>query len=350
MTRDSTIDTLPSRRTLSRRRSRGRKVALWAGAALGLIALIVGGVAATYLISLNRAYDEQVTVIDDVFPPDTARPLPVEGPSANSINILLIGSDTRGQLVDDIDDPRNNSLADVIMVMHISPDRENVYVMSIPRDSWVEQPDGSMGKINWAFGSGAAAGLVQAVEGIIDVPIDHVAAIDFEGFRGVTDALGGVTVNNMNAFSRSGYDFPVGPVELNGRNALIYVRERQFTGGDAARVQQQQEYLRAMLAKTISAETLTDPAKIMDVVSSVSPYLSVDSELTGARVAGLAAELRNVRPGDIEFFAMPTDGGGFVGDQAVVFVEERTKSIVATAFRNGNVGGLIDLPRSDARG
>ncbi|MGO8610054.1 LCP family protein, partial [Rhizobium johnstonii] len=78
---------------------------------------------------------------------------------------------------------------------------------------------------------------VQTIESIIDVRIDHVAVIDFEGFAGLTDALGGVPVNNEIAFTRGGVNYAAGPITLDGDHALGFVRERySFTDGDYQRV------------------------------------------------------------------------------------------------------------------
>lgn len=289
---------------------------------------------------LTSAYQQNVTTIPDVFPLESDRPERVEGPPGEAMNILLIGSDTRGELGSSDIDAVQPSLADVIMVAHISADREDVHVMSIPRDSWVEQPSGSMGKINWSFASDGAAGLVQTVEKLIDVRIDHVAAIDFEGFKGMTDALGGVTVNNKTPFRKWNRDFPVGEVSLDGETALMFVRERALTGNDFTRQAQQQEFLRAVLAKTLSGETLTDPARMFDLVSSISPFLAVDGGLTPPAIVDLASELRGLRANDVKFFTMPNSGASFVGDQAVVLIDEQTRVLVAGSFRTDDVASL----------
>lgn len=289
---------------------------------------------------LTSAYQQNVTTIPDVFPLEADRPERVEGPAGEAMNILLIGSDTRGELGSSDIEAVQPSLADVIMVAHISADREDVHVMSIPRDSWVEQPNGSMGKINWSFASDGAAGLVQTVENLIDVRIDHVAAIDFEGFKGMTDALGGVTVNNTTPFRNGKQNFPAGQVALDGERALMFVRERAKTGNDFTRQAQQQEFLRAVLAKTLSGQTLADPARVYGLVSSVSPFLAVDGGLTPPAIVAMASELRELRASDVAFFTMPNAGSSFVGDQAVVLLDDPTRKFVAESFRNDDLGTL----------
>ena len=91
-----------------------------------------------------------------------------------------------------------------MMLMHIPENRENVYVMSIMRDTWVDIPGQGEHKINAAMAFGGVPLVVETIEGMFDTRVDHVAIIDFAGFKELTDALGGVEINNPAAFSASG--------------------------------------------------------------------------------------------------------------------------------------------------
>lgn len=327
-------------RAQAARRRRRRILLVLASVVVSLVSVVT-----VYALVVANTYQQNVTVLPDVFPDEENRPAAATGELANAQTILLIGSDTRGELgSNDIQDV-SSSLADVIMLARISSDRESIHVMSIPRDSWVEQPDGSMGKINWSFGTGAA-GLVQTVESLLDVRIDHVAAIDFESFKGLTDALGGVTVNNTVEWQRRGEYFGVGPVQLDGERALMYVRERKLTGGDLARVKQQQEYIRAVLAKTLTAETLGNPGTVLALVQQVSPFLAVDAGLTPTYLAGLAAGMSNIRASDVHFFTMPVEEGAFVGSQAVLPLDPEHIAELSRAFREDALDSY-EPPASD---
>lgn len=297
-----------------------------------------------FLVIVASTYQQNVTVLPDVFPDESERPPAATGELAKAQTILLIGSDTRGELGSNDIDEVSSSLADVIMLARISSDRESIHIMSIPRDSWVEQPDGSMGKINWSFGGGAA-GLVQTVETLLDVRVDHVAAIDFESFKGLTDALGGVTVTNTVEWERRGEYFGVGPVDLDGERALMFVRERKLTGGDLARVKQQQEYIRAVLGKTLTAETLANPATVLSLVQQVSPYLAVDEGLSPSYLASLAVEMSSIRANDVRFFTMPVEKGVFIGSQAVLPLNPEHIAELSKAFREDALDTYVP-PRS----
>ena len=105
--------------------------------------------------------------------------------------------------------------------------------------------------------------------------------IDFEGFIQLTEELGGVKVYNKYASVSWGYSFPVGNVNLRGEQALAYVRERrQLSHGDLDRGERQRVVLRAIFAKGLAKETLTNPFKLVNFVRGVTQHVSVDDGLT----------------------------------------------------------------------
>ncbi|MFV0375105.1 LCP family protein [Microbacterium sp.] len=306
--------------------------------------LVAGaGLGAAYLWSLAAAYADNVTTLPegDVFPDGSTRP--TQDPAhTEATNILLLGSDERGQT--SVDDPAEigDRRADTIMMVHIPADRDKVQVMSIMRDNWVSIPGHGEHKINAALALGGIPLLVETVESIVDVPIDHVAIIDFEGFRGLTDALGGVTVDNAQAFDARGHTFPAGAITLDGDDALVYVRERYaFPDGDYQRVRNQQAYVRAVLARLLDRATLTDPGRIHDTLGAIAPYLTVDEGLDAATIAGIAVTLRDMRADDVHFFTAPTLGTAMIGDQSVVLPDTDALTEVAEALRTDTVDDYL---------
>ena len=313
---------------------------------LSLVGVLFAGaaVAGVYLWNLSNAYNDSVTTLDDAeaFPDVSVRPAPVEEEHAGARNILLLGSDTRGQVGDDLDDIRGQR-SDTMMIVHIPADNQSVQVMSIMRDNWVPIPGRGHHKINAALALGGVPLTVQTIESIIDVRIDHVAIVDFEGFAGLTDALGGVTVDNPKAFTGRGKTFAQGPITLGGADALTYVRERYaFSDGDYQRVRNQQAYIKGLIGEILSRDTLTDPGKISNMVGAISPYLTVDAGLDVGTIADLGLRLRDLRPADIDFFTSPTLGTGMVGDQSVVHPDWGALDDLARAFRADAVGAFAE--------
>lgn len=309
---------------------------------IGSIALIlVAGVLAVIVAGKKvvDTFDEGTTKVE-AFPEESERPPAAED---GSQTILLLGSDTRGQIDPDDIDADQDSRSDSIMVMRIPGDREGVYVMSIMRDAWVNIPGHGEAKINAAMAYGGVPLTVQTVETLIGSRIDHVALIDFEGFKGLTDALGGVTVINEGEFSAGGHVFPAGPIQLRGEEALAFVRERKSFGeGDYRRVKNQQAYIKGVTSQLVSRGTLMDPGKIQDSVAAISPYLTVDTEFTSGYLLRLAPSLRDLRPGDITFFTAPTDGVGVSPDgQSIVFLDKTRMELVREAFETDTLAEYV---------
>jgi len=287
-----------------------------------------------YPLYLAAVFENQTTDIPDAFPDERLRPAVSED---ESVNVLLLGSDTRGAVGQDVDSIRGQR-SDTILLVHIPADRSGIAVMSIMRDSWVEIPGEGENKVNAALSLGGVPLVVQTVEQLVEARIDRVAIIDFEGFGGMTDALGGVTLTNSQGFRSSvdGRFYEEGPLTLNGDQALAFVRERQaFRNGDYQRVVNQQAFLSGLMSGILNAETLTDPARITGLVTEVSPYVSVDSGFSAAVVASLGVELRNVRADDVTMFTLPTTGTGTRRAQSVVLIDEVQLDIIRTSLRDG---------------
>jgi LCP family protein required for cell wall assembly len=293
-------------------------------------ALLVVAIAAVgiYVVNLSSTFDSAKKMeVAEVFPEESTRPAVAVNASQN---ILLMGSDTRASVSKDVNDVKG-ARSDTMMVVHISSNRDSVHVMSIMRDSWVDIPGHGKAKMNAALAYGGVPLAVQTIEGIIDSRIDRVAIVDFEGFKGITNALGGVEVDNPVAFR----SFAQGLNTLNGDEALQFVRERKsFSDGDYQRVRNQQIFIKGVLRGILSAETLTNPVTINNLVSSIAPFLTVDSGFNSAYAGGLGFELRNIRMDDMAFFTMPTLGTGMQGNQSVVNVDWDQVAVLQQHFRD----------------
>ncbi|MBG6213257.1 MAG: LCP family protein [Cryobacterium sp.] len=317
-----------------RRRKKVWRITLASIISLSLLAAGIGGVGA---YKISHSFDDQVATLSTVFPPDNVRPAPSSGQVAEAQNILVLGSDTRGAHNTSIND-LTGQRSDVIMIVHIPANHEGVWVMSIMRDSWLEIPGHGQAKINAALSWGGVPLAVQTVESLIKTRIDHVAVVDFEGFQAITDALGGVEIDNPVAFASSkitGHSFAVGKQIVTGAEALAYSRERYaFADGDFTRVRNQQRFLKAMLSTVMSSRTVTNPATLVHLIEAVTPWLAVDDGLDFAYLTGLQLQLRDLHGSDLTFFTLPTSGTGTSANgQSIVNIDTGALPSLQRAFQ-----------------
>ncbi|WP_245579790.1 LCP family protein [Brevibacterium album] len=326
----------PPRRGRQRKKRTGRKIL----AVLAVLVLLAAAAIAGYVFYLGKLFNDNSTQLgqDELYSGEQ----PV-AESGDPINILLLGSDARDEDVDYAGGARGFR-SDTIMVMHLDGDRKGAQVMSIPRDMWVPVEGHGNAKINAAMSYGGLPLANQTISEFIDAPIHHVAIIDFEGFKALTDSVGGVTVDSEQSFEIDGHSFTQGENELDGEQALAFVRERKgFADGDLQRARNQQAYLKGLTSKIISADTLSNPNKVAGMVRDFAPYMTVDEKLTAGNIASLAYEMREVRPGEVKFFSAPIAGAGRSADgQAILNVDEAGRDEIRRAFAEDAVGEYAD--------
>ncbi|WP_203803000.1 LCP family protein [Actinoplanes couchii] len=302
------------------------RIALVAGGVLLVLALVGGITAYGYVSGLDDDL-KRTNAFSDI---TTERPgKTVEG----AFNILLVGTDSRDP--DAKQDQANQWRADTLILMHVPADHKSAQLISIPRDLWVVIPkdnnaacgDGSRAKINAAFAFGGIPRAIRTVECMTDVRIDHVAAIDFGGFKEVTDALGGVDLKveqDTTSIHKPFRKFKKGMMHMNGAQALDWVRQRkQFPRGDFARMQHQQDFLKALMEKAASSGTLTNPVKLNDFLGSVTKAVTVDETFS---LKDMAVQFRSLRGENLTFLTSPNNGSDTINGQSVV-VSDRENAL-----------------------
>lgn len=311
-----------------RRRWRIVLVSLLVVALLGVGGVVAGGL---YLRSVESDI-ERVDAFTDV--PEESRP---QAAAEGAMNILILGSDTR--------DPESTSgsRTDTIILAHLPKDRSSAQLISIPRDTWVAVPrskDGNHGgrdaKVNAAYAWGGVPLMVQTVERFTGVRVDHVAMVDFAGFKEIIDALGGIEIDSEKSFTSIHPPFRTfaqGPQKMDGEAALDYARQRkQFADGDFARIRHQQQVIKAILDKVSSGGILTNPGKLNSFLQATSNSVAVDNNLS---LLDMATQMRGLRSGNLFFLTSPTKGTGRVGTESVVFADtDRAKSFYDSVRRD----------------
>jgi LCP family protein required for cell wall assembly len=312
-------------------------------------ALAVGGTYADRLMK-NLASTNHVNK-NQVLPSYSDQP--VKDPGDDSMNILLLGADKSdsGKKLS-FTSKSGDQRSDSMMWVHIPADRSAVYIMSIMRDTWVDIPGHGEAKINAAMQYGGVPLLAKTLEGQLGVKIDHFVGVDFDGFRGLTNAIGGVTVNNPADFcayrTTPPTCFKKGKISIKGQRALKWVRERHaFLRGDYQRVANQQQFLKAVFSKTLSRQVLSSPTKILNLTEQVLPYVTVDNQLGDpSYLAGLASQMRSLRSRNIHSFTLPTAGTGTSADgQSIVLPDNGAIADVARGLKKDSMDTVYkDLP------
>jgi LCP family protein required for cell wall assembly len=302
---------------LTPRRRRRRKALIGAGVALLVLVLLVAG-GAWYVTS---RYAGNLDRLDGVFAglDEAQRPAAPTGAAGKPLTFLVVGSDTRADVPAG---ERPDGRSDVMMLVRFTGDRQNAQVISLPRDSWVSIPGVGTSKLNAAYAYGGPTLLVQTVENMTGVRIDHYAAIDFQGFVEMTDSLGGVDVQVAETTTNGPYTYAAGLNHLDGDEALYYVRQRYgLPGGDFDRVKRQQQYLRSVFGALSQQNVFTDVGALDEFMVALTDAMAVDEQLSNTDLAAMAYDLRSLRPDALTFLTAPTAGTGREGTQSVVYLD-----------------------------
>lgn len=297
-----------------------------------------------WLLYLNN----QLQAIDDFLGPDSTladedRP---ERPDNDSMNILLAGADNGENDGDGVSTEealdakvwRPGLLrSDTIMFVHIPASRKAAYLVSIPRDSYVTiydengDPQGQ-DRINAAFATYGPSGYTATIEQLTGLRMDHLAVIDWTGFKEISTALGGVEVYIPETFydSSQRIQWDEGYETLEGDTALAYVRTRYgLEGGDFDRIARQQNFLRAMMEKMLEQGVFSDLFTFKNMLQALVANLSVDDGFSSGEIRGLAMSMRGMSSGDVTFLTAPlgTYGRSPEGASIVRLAERQSEAL-----------------------
>jgi LCP family protein required for cell wall assembly len=244
---------------------------------------------------------------------------PVDAFGRSPINILLIGSDTRDTASDcslggACTEGAANSGAngDSEMIVHLSADRSNITVLSIPRDTETELPacaGGGRGMINSTLAYGAACQTAAVVQ-LTGITIDHFIDFDFSGVIDLSNELGGVPVCVSAAVHdpNSGLTIGAGTTNVQGKQALQFLRTRDafYDGSDLGREQATHIFLSSLLRKMKQDATLTNIVEMQSIAETVTQYTTVDNGLDSATaLLSLGEDFGKVDSDRVTFLTMP---------------------------------------------
>ena len=288
--------------------------------ATAVVLALATGLGVVYLYRHLNGNLDVVDVTDQLG--DRPEKQEVAGPQ-EPLNILVMGSDDRDAAGNNIDNQElgSSDRSDTTILMHLSADRKRAYGISIPRDSLVTRPNcktedgdsipgGTDVMWNEAFALGGPGCTIRQFEKTTGVFVDHYIVVDFAGFESMVDAIDGVPVCIPEPINdpAHGINIPAGTREVEGREALNYVRARYTLGdgSDIGRIKRQQAFIAAMANKVMSAGTLARFDRLVGFLNASTKSLQVDPGLENViKIAKLGVGFQNIGLGNIQFVTVP---------------------------------------------
>jgi polyisoprenyl-teichoic acid--peptidoglycan teichoic acid transferase len=242
---------------------------------------ILSFIAACVSVYLYQVYKNTTVAMEDMYVPlkkdeekEKEMKEKMQGMEKESVTFLILGVDER---------PGDKGRSDTIVVVSVNPSTNETVMMSIPRDTRVSIPGYKTTKINHAYGYGIDT-LVETVEDFLDLPIDYFVKVNMQGFEGIVDAVGGVTVQNGFTFEFTDedgrfYSFPKGELTLNGKEALAYARMRKHDPrGDFGRNERQRQIIHAVIQKGTSPKIIATYQEILlSIGQNVETNITIDA-------------------------------------------------------------------------
>lgn len=291
---------------------------------LGLVALGAGGV----WWGTNH-YGDRVARIPDAFP-DGPRPQDRQD-DTDVTTFLLAGVDRRSEK------PTTGTRAaaglwkpgvqrsDTLMLVRLDADAGEARTVSIPRDSWVQVPGHGRAKVNEAFARGGPPLLVETVERLTGIRVDHFGVVDWHGFRALTDAVGGVPITvRENAYDpQQDRHFAAGTHTMDGEEALAYVRQRHgLPGHELDRIERQQQFLRSLVGEMRGEVGVADPVAMDRMLNAVTGAVSVDADLSNSDLRDFVLDLRRLDTENVEFTTAPIERSEMIHGQYALLLDE----------------------------
>lgn len=284
---------------------------------LVLVLLLIVGAGVWGYSRLNRTTDAIYQPVSDG-EVENIRSEEANVSDEDPISFLLLGVDHNSERLEE------NS--DVMILVTVNPNTGKAKMVSIPRDTPIP---GTESKMNSAYASNGISGAINAVQSLLNVPVDYYATVDMEGLIHIIDTIGGVTVENNFAFEQNGYQFPQGMVNIqSGDQALAFVRMRyDDPEGDFGRNRRQRALLLALLDKFSSPAIVTQVGPLFNTVENY-----VNTNLTASEMASLALNYR-LDSSDVESLDLVGTTGTSSTGASMNYVSDQQIQEVSTSLR-----------------
>ncbi|GAB3884853.1 LCP family protein [Kibdelosporangium lantanae] len=257
-------------------------------------------------------------------------------------NWLIVGSDSRAGLDADEEDrlatgDAKGQRTDTMILLHIPDNSEKATMVSLLRDSYLDIPGKGRNKLNAAYAFGGPKLLAQTVEKATNLRLDHYIEIGFGGFAGIVDDVGGVEMclDKPMKDPKAGIDLPAGCQNLNGANALGYVRTRATASADLDRVVHQRQFVGALMSKATSFGTLVNPFRLLPTIADVPDAITLDNGDHVHNLPALGFAMAGASSGKTITTTVPFSGTKTVsGAGSVVLWNDAKAKTLFDALRN----------------
>ena len=307
--------------SLGARKRRRRRA--WTIAAIVVAVLAIGLTTAVALKVVDVG-----NKINAVFFSDPALQQELAGQKASApgepFYMVLMGSDTRpGQ---------TQQRSDTLIVARVDPQNKKIAMISIPRDSRVAIPGKWTTKINAAAVYGGPALVIKTVKEITGLPITHFVNLNFNGFRDVVDAIGGVWIDVpfriydtlASAYGPAYATIEKGYQKLDGKHALTFVRTRHtMADSDYGRMRNQQAFIKALASQALSLSNVFNASQIVDAVAS-----NLDTDMTPLQLADLVLQFKGMKPEDLDSATAPSAPKYINGVSYVILDDANFKAMI----------------------
>lgn len=258
----------------------------------GLVAAILVLLGTVGALALLASVSSRIKPVD----PEKVRQETAPSKPLAPQNILLLGSDTRGE---------KHARSDTIIIAHIDTRHKRVTLVSIPRDMRVNIPGHGLDKINAAMFYGGPPLTIKTVRQFTGLPINHYAQVDFNGFKELVNALGGVWIRVEKDIDdpEAGPPIKAGYQHLFGKTALAYCRTRKSANGDYDRIAHQQKFFAALLEQSNRFQTIFRIPELINIFAE-----NVETDMTLGEMSQLAVHMRSIKRKDMEGVTLPGNG------------------------------------------
>ena len=255
-----------------------------------VVLVIVGGVAFTTWLNMSPTGGLRSGIIERI----RRDLLSEQKAQGDPVNILLLGSDSRHG---------ETARSDTLILVRLDYKEERIYFISIPRDMRVYIPNRGQDKINAAYAYGQARLTIPTVEGFLGIDLNHYVEVDFQGFKKLVDALGGLDITIKEPIndhsSQFGMQIPKGRQRMNGATALNYVRYRHGDS-DFGRANRQQKFLTALVSNTLRFESILKLPSLIGIIDS-----NVGTDMSRREMISIGRFMREVKDKRIETYTLP---------------------------------------------